>query len=130
MTEDHVIPVSGMADLMQFDQNLKSWTVPACHECNSNLSARNPYVVDGMNDPRRTFERKREWARAAIENKYVKKRRFNSRWSVEELANKDIMPGVPEDMQLISRSLAEYISNSYTREEIERRLQYDCFLGY
>jgi hypothetical protein len=44
MTEDHVIPVSGMSQLL-YIKNLVSWVVPACYECNMGLNNKTPYVI-------------------------------------------------------------------------------------
>jgi hypothetical protein len=124
-TEDHVIPLSGMAQLLHIAE-LVSWTVPACSECNCALSNKNPYKINGVNSPRRQFERKRQIVRAYITKKYLGKYK-RPLWTDEELKNRHVGPGKPEDDQHISRQLAEWVHQSYTHEDIVSRLNYNCF---
>jgi len=124
MTEDHVIPVSGMSQLL-YIKNLLSWIVPACHECNLGLNNKTPYVIGGQNYPRKQFERKRKMARAYIQKKYLGKKRVL--WTDKELSNRHVPYGSLEDNEHVSRGLAEWIHGSYTHEDIMARLKYNCF---
>jgi len=131
ITEDHVIPISGMAGLLD-NRNLRSWIVPCCHECNVLISNKSPYAIGGINDPRRQFIRKRDMIRAALEKRYLKSSRGRTRamWTEEELANGKVNPGQAEDDDKISYRLAQMVRASFSKEEILERLSYNCFTYY
>ena len=128
ITEDHVIPVSGMAGLLEV-RNLLSWIVPCCHECNVIISSKSPYRIGGVNNPRQQFLRKRDMVRHAIEKRYFKSSRGRTKavWTEEELSNGALKPGQLEDDEKISYRLTQLVRAGYTREEILQRLAYDCF---
>ena len=130
ITDGHVIPVSGMAGLLA-NQNLKSWIVPCCHECNMLVNSRSPYSIKGSNSPRNQFLRKRKALRELLEKRYITGSRSKgcSRaiWTESELANSDLNPNQEEDPEKISYRLARMIRSNYTKEEILRRMSYNCF---
>ena len=126
--EDHVIPVATMVNLLE-DKKMSSWLVPCCVECNVLVGNRlKPEML--VSNMRLQFTLKRNFIRDLLKRRYFgsgSKKISDVVWTEEELLNAKVMPGEEENEELISYRMATYIKQSYTLEEIQSRLTYDCF---
>ena len=126
--EEHVIPISSMVNMLG-NQNLKSWVVPSCDECNLLLGSK---IEENMffTSPKQQFLIKRRLIRDILRARYFGKglkKIGKAIWTEDELSNSKINPGDNEDLDKVSYRMATFINQSYTKEEIEARLYYDCF---